>query len=106
MLTLIGDTASIAVTAIFTFGLAWMCYPAWAVLIAEHLEWKVEQLSSPDTECDELPVLSIVIPAYNEQDRIPLMIRESYDFLTSSQGKFFAKTVCMRKIENVVRFWK
>ena len=87
MITFIGDIAAITVTAIFTFGLAWICYPAWAVLIAENLEWKVERLSPLDTELDELPILSIVIPAYNEQDRIPSMLCESFNFLISMKGK-------------------
>jgi dolichyl-phosphate beta-glucosyltransferase len=31
-------------------------------------------------------VLSLVIPAYNEQDRIPVMLQEAFDFINSSQG--------------------
>jgi dolichyl-phosphate beta-glucosyltransferase len=87
MMTLTNDTPSIIATVIVTVVFLWMFYPAWAVLIAEGLEWEVERLSSLDTQCSELPVLSLVIPAYNEQERIPVMIRESFNYLTSPRGK-------------------
>lgn len=81
------DKVSIIGTAVVTVGIFWLFYPAWVVLIAESLEWKVEWLSLPDKQCDEIPVLSLVIPAYNEQDRIPTMICEAFNFLRSSRGK-------------------
>jgi dolichyl-phosphate beta-glucosyltransferase len=86
-MTLIGDASSIILTAVVTFGFLWMFFPAWVVLVAERLEWEVERLSSPNTQSSELPILSLVIPAYNEQERIPVMIRESFDYLTSPSGK-------------------
>jgi len=86
-MTLIDDASSIILTAVVTFGFLWMFYPAWVVLVAERLEWEVERLSSPDTQSSELPILSLVIPAYNEQERIPVMIRESFNYLTSPSGK-------------------
>ena len=105
MLPLIETIPSIIVTATVTLGFLWMLYPAWAVLVAERLEWEVEQLSSPDmspsspdTHRPEPPLLSLVIPAYNEQDRIPIMIRESFDYLTSPRGKHL-----LRKLEVCVK---
>ena len=87
MITLNDDLVITCVSAIVTFGILWLFYPAWAVLIAERLEWDVEQLSSSKTQESELPVLSLVIPAYNEEERIPIMIRESFNYLASSRGK-------------------
>lgn len=87
MIALIDNALSIMVTFILTFGFLWMLYPAWVVLIAGRLEWEIEQLSSSDTLRSQLPVLSLVIPAYNEQERIPLMIRESFNYLASPRGK-------------------
>lgn len=87
MTTLADDLAIRIISAIVTFGVLWVFYPAWAVLIAEHLEWDVEQLSSSETQQSGLPVLSLVIPAYNEEERIPIMIREAFNYLSSSTGK-------------------
>jgi len=94
MASFIETIPSIVVSVVVTFLFLWVFYPAWAVLVAEQLEWDVEELSSsPDTAdthpCDESlpPLLSLVIPSYNEEDRIPIMIRESFGYLTSQRGK-------------------
>lgn len=86
-MTLIENLPSIIASIVVTLGLSWLFYPAWAVWIAESLEWDVEHLSSPGTQLSELPVLSLVIPAYNEHERIPIMIQESFDYLASPQGQ-------------------
>ena len=87
MMILVDNLPSILIFIIIIFGFLWVFYPAWAVLIAERLEWDVEQLSSPKTQHTELPILSLVIPAYNEEERIPIMIRESFNYLASQKGK-------------------
>eukprot|EP00531_Pseudo-nitzschia_arenysensis_P013049 CAMPEP_0116124192 /NCGR_PEP_ID=MMETSP0329-20121206/5153_1 /TAXON_ID=697910 /ORGANISM="Pseudo-nitzschia arenysensis, Strain B593" /LENGTH=375 /DNA_ID=CAMNT_0003618163 /DNA_START=9 /DNA_END=1133 /DNA_ORIENTATION=- len=87
MMTLIENLPSIVVSITFTLGFLWLFYPAWAVLVAENLEWEVEQLPSSGTQPSELPVLSLVIPAYNEEERIPIMIRESFEYLKSTRGQ-------------------
>mmetsp|Transcript_3990 Transcript_3990/g.9509 ORF Transcript_3990/g.9509 Transcript_3990/m.9509 type:complete len:381 (-) Transcript_3990:93-1235(-) len=87
MMTLIENLPSIIASIVATLGLSWLFYPAWAVWIAESLEWDVEQLSSPGTQLSDLPVLSLVIPAYNEHERIPIMIQESFNYLASPQGQ-------------------
>lgn len=86
-MTLIENLPSIIASIVATLGLSWLFYPAWAVWIAESLEWDVEQLSSPGTQLSDLPVLSLVIPAYNEHERIPIMIQESFNYLASPQGQ-------------------
>ena len=101
MSSFIETIPSVIVSVAVTFLFLWVFYPAWAVLIAERLEWDIEELSSssssssPDTAntsnhtCDDSTshLLSLVIPAYNEEDRISIMIRESFDYLTSQRGK-------------------
>ena len=87
MIAITEDTVSAIVTTILTVGCLWLFYPAWAVLVAERVEWEIEQLSSDDTQRSKLPVLSVVIPAYNEQDRINEMICESFGYLSSPRGK-------------------
>jgi dolichyl-phosphate beta-glucosyltransferase len=87
MLSLLEFIPSILVTVVVTFGFLWILYPAWVALVADILEWDVEELSSADTQRPQPPLLSLIIPAYNEQDRIPIMIRESFEYLTSERGK-------------------
>ena len=87
MLPLLEFIPSILVTVVVTFGFLWILYPAWVVLVADILEWDVEELSLADTQRPQPPLLSLIIPAYNEQDRIPIMIRESFEYLTSERGK-------------------
>ena len=87
MLPFLEFIPSILVTAVVTFGFLWILYPAWVVLVADILEWDVEELSLADTQRPQPPLLSLIIPAYNEQDRIPIMIRESFEYLTSERGK-------------------
>ena len=87
MLPFLEFIPSILVTVVVTFGFLWILYPAWVVLVADILEWDVEELSLADTQRPQPPLLSLIIPAYNEQDRIPIMIRESFEYLTSERGK-------------------
>jgi len=87
MVPILEAVSSIIASLVVTFGVLWLFYPAWAALIADPLAWDVEELSSLDNEPIEPPTLSLVIPAYNEQDRIPVMIREAFEYLTSEKGK-------------------
>jgi len=88
MMTNPTDTIPSAIlSAVATFAFLWLFYPAWAVLIADHLEWDVEEMTLSDAQTSEPPLLSLVIPAYNEQDRIPIMIRETFDYLASQRGE-------------------
>eukprot|EP00536_Pseudo-nitzschia_multiseries_P001374 jgi/Psemu1/294371/fgenesh1_pm.18_\ len=78
---------SIILSVVVTLALLWLFYPAWAALVAERLEWDVEEMTAPDRQSLESPLLSLIIPAYNEQDRIPIMICETFDYLTSQRGE-------------------
>lgn len=86
MLSLLATVATI----ILTLGISWLLYPAWVVRIADRLEWTVEDLSDSNGKSQskqkQQPTLSLVVPAYNEQDRIATMIQEAHDFLVSTDG--------------------
>jgi dolichyl-phosphate beta-glucosyltransferase len=82
----------IVVTVAVTAGVTWIFYPAWLAAIADGLEWQESELSNPNTSRPTLPVqpsilLSLVIPAYNEQDRIPIMLQDAHQYLVSPKGK-------------------
>ncbi|KAG7373127.1 UDP-glucose-undecaprenyl-phosphate glucosyltransferase [Nitzschia inconspicua] len=83
--------ASVA-TFLLTLGVSWILYPAWLVRLAERLEWTVEQLSEDGehstnkADITVYPILSLVIPAYNEQDRIPIMLQDAHEYLISLKG--------------------
>jgi dolichyl-phosphate beta-glucosyltransferase len=68
-------------------------YPAWIVRIADQLDWTIEGLNeennkpSSSLSSQQQPVLSLIIPAYNEEDRISIMLREAHTFLISQQGQ-------------------
>jgi hypothetical protein len=87
----------IVITSTLTLGLSWILYPACVVRVAVHLEWTVEELIGQNIDdhdddrtkilqLEAPPVLSLVIPAYNEQDGIPIMLQESFGFLNSVKG--------------------
>jgi dolichyl-phosphate beta-glucosyltransferase len=74
------------ITLTITAGLSWLFYPAWVSATADVLEWdevKVKQGQPQDTPI----LLSIVVPAYNEEDRIPHMIKSAHHFLVSTKGR-------------------
>lgn len=83
-----------AITCFVTLGISWILYPAWVVFLADQLEWTVEDLSSgegekgddDDADDDNDVVLSLVIPAYNEEDRISIMLQDAYGYLESPNG--------------------
>jgi dolichyl-phosphate beta-glucosyltransferase len=86
-------TIAALATCIVTVGISWILYPAWVVRIADKLEWTVQDLnfgdgnlSGKDGTNPDPPILTLVIPAYNEQDRIPIMLQEAHDYLTSPKG--------------------
>ena len=55
-------------------------YPAWLSAGAEKIEWEEKKTSK---RCKVL--LSLVIPAYNEEDRITSMMRCTHQFLMKSE---------------------
>lgn len=81
-------------------------FPAWVVRIADRLEWNIEVLDTQNTldgDGDPIPiVLSLIIPAYNEEDRIPMMLHEAVEYLNSINGiKLLQRLQLLTKEMNV-----
>ena len=74
---------TIVATFLVTAGLTWIFFPA--LTAGSHsLEWDEIKLSeNTDTPT---ALLSLVVPAYNEEDRIPIMIQAAHDYLQSTAG--------------------
>ena len=84
-LEVVGAVTTVAATA----GASWIFYPAWLAASHESLAWEEVQLCRDDhtAELPESTLLSLVIPAYNEQDRISIMLEDAHDYLQSPKGK-------------------
>lgn len=77
-------------TLVVTAGCTWIFFPAWVAWKADGLEWEESLLSSNnnnDNNKSESILLSLVIPAYNEQDRIPIMLQAAHDYLKTPKGQ-------------------
>ena len=79
---------TVIVSVVLTIGLTWIFYPAWLASAADTIEWKEKVLNTKRSQNrKEKVLLSLVIPAYNEEDRIPDMMRETQNFLRSNKAK-------------------
>jgi dolichyl-phosphate beta-glucosyltransferase len=71
-------------------GLIYLFYPV--IFASQHSHdndnLAVELVSNgghPAHDNSQQPVLSVIIPAYNEQERLPVMLQASYDYLSQSK---------------------
>ena len=94
----------LAVSLIVTVGLTWLFYPAILAAWSDKIEWDETELSKSEKprspRDDNAPnlapiLLSLVIPAYNEQDRIFVMLRAAYEYLESDAGKATLKQLLL-----------
>ena len=88
-ITLSTETILTAIVSVaLTIGSTWILYPAWLSSAADTIEWKEKVLNTKRSQNrKEKVLLSLVIPAYNEEDRIPDMMRETQHFLRSNKAK-------------------
>ena len=86
--------------ALVTLALTWLFTPALVAASTRNLQWEETNLSMPTKakgDLDEndkrlpVPVLSIVIPAYDEEGRIQRMLYDAHEFLESPTGKSVLK---------------
>jgi dolichyl-phosphate beta-glucosyltransferase len=88
---------SVIISFIVTVGISWILYPAWVVYYADKIDYTVIDLDdavdhdddNDDKKSSSRPevLLSLVIPAYNEEDRISIMLDSAYKYLISSRGR-------------------
>ena len=81
------DTVWLVIGFILILGLMWVFYPAWLVAVAPEIRWTIRiQDSKSDTPppTEEKVLLSLVIPAYNEEERIAIMLKSAHNFLQSN----------------------
>jgi dolichyl-phosphate beta-glucosyltransferase len=78
---------------LLTSGILIILYPAWVAAYQPSLPVRHTRLSTsssqaiiPPTATADIPLLSIVIPAYNEQERLERMLQATYDYLVSSSS--------------------
>mmetsp|Transcript_45970 Transcript_45970/g.111359 ORF Transcript_45970/g.111359 Transcript_45970/m.111359 type:complete len:355 (-) Transcript_45970:591-1655(-) len=74
------------VVVIMILGLTWVFYPAWLVAMASETKWTIRKDSEGKSTNEKKVVLSLVIPAYNEEERISIMLQSAHDFLQSTPG--------------------
>lgn len=90
------------ITTVATAVLSWLFYPAWLSTTAPTLEW--EEKINLKRQAQQTPILlSIVIPAYNEEHRIPEMINTAHQYLKSTNGRAVLSKLCeySRKLGNI-----
>jgi len=85
---------ALGATAILTLGASYVFYPAFQAAFQDRLEYDTVQLSQQNG--DEAPtniLLSLVIPAYNEEERIPIMLQAAHEYLESKDGRKTLQTL-------------
>jgi dolichyl-phosphate beta-glucosyltransferase len=82
----------LATAALASFGLAYLFYPALVAARSAEARHGAAELLNMDAakEDDNIqqqrqPLLSIVVPAYNEELRLTIMLQEAYEYLSSKQ---------------------
>lgn len=72
--------------SILAIALTWIFLPVLTAALADDLDWESKTVGE-GRENSGTPLLSIVIPAFDEKERLPKMLRESHSFLGSDEGK-------------------
>lgn len=100
----INNIFAAAVTFLLTLGLSYLFYPAIvAATSSNDSAYRIETLIPPVTEQgkkhgekeeeDEV-LLSIIIPAYNEESRLPKMLSEAYSYLSQQSPQKSKGDLC------------
>lgn len=95
----VGSVFQVLLSLLVTVGAAWLFSPAWTAAIDGIIDWDEEEISEKSSAVEQV-LLSIVIPAYNEEARIQRMIHEAHFFLTSKSGRELLKKLQKFTVHN------
>jgi len=100
-------TSSIAIALILltAVALAYIFYPAYIVALSDSLPIE-EELISPNNNggrSSSQPLLSIVMPAYNEEERLPIMLDSALAYLQPHRAKILniCRAIALKRGESV-----
>lgn len=82
------EIISLAITCLITGGATFLFYPAILVHYYEAIEYSTRVLRKPTEKKDDEEgkvLLTLVIPAYNEEDRLTVMLDECYEYLSKTE---------------------
>lgn len=79
------DTEVPLLGSILAVGLTWIFLPAFTAAIADNVDWESKVVGEMPRD-GAPPLLSIVIPAFDEEKRLPKMLLESHKFLGTDSG--------------------
>lgn len=101
------EIVSLAATCLVTLGVSFLFYPAYLVYHHGEIKHSIKILGPPTTTSKEnddstssttttpnIVLLSLVIPAYNEEDRLTVMLDECYEY--------FCRPKC-ESLENLIK---
>ena len=100
MTVFVDSTLTQILVALVALGLTWLFAPALAAALTPNVQWdetdlckatKTETAVNKKDKRLSTPVLSIVVPAYDEEGRIQRMLYDAHEFLVSTAGKSVLK---------------
>ena len=74
---ILGSSIVVAIT--------WIFLPALSALLADDLVWEAKVFGVRQIH-DDIPLLSIIVPAFDEEKRLPSMLYESHAFMRTEKG--------------------
>ena len=105
------EIIALVVTCLVTGGISFLFYPAYKVYHHEQIQHTTSTLSPQQSKknvtIDKEPdvLLSLVIPAYNEEDRLTVMLDECYEYFSQDrcQGLENLQKACIQFSDNKTR---
>lgn len=85
--------------SLFGICVSWLLSPAVFAAVSNELEWDESTVGELQSN-EVLPLLSIIIPAYDEEKRITTMINDAHSFLSGPAGRLALKNLqqCSKRL--------